>query len=164
MGRKKNKDRELYDHGFPTDSKEYRRMYYYCRSYNITFEEYCTKDKKSYEKPYKRWKHLEYKTNTPEYLKTVWLNKKYGISLTDFNNILKDQNFVCAICQQPEKAIDKKSKKVRDLAVDHCHITGKMRALLCTNCNMGLGAFKDNLELLQKAVNYISFHINLNNN
>jgi hypothetical protein len=64
----------------------------------------------------------------------------------------------CAICDQPEGAIDPHSKKPRKLAVDHNHVTGAVRALLCTNCNTGLGRFDDSRELLRRAIAYLEKH------
>jgi len=63
--------------------------------------------------------------------------------------MLKSQNGNCAIC-----GIDQPSNG-RRLAVDHDHETGKVRALLCGNCNTGMGSFMDNPKLLQKAINYL---------
>jgi hypothetical protein len=42
-----------------------------------------------------------------------------------------------------------------DLAVDHCHTTGKIRGLLCSKCNPALGAFNDNIEILNSAIKYL---------
>ena len=47
-------------------------------------------------------------------------------------------------------------KDRRNLCVDHCHTTGKVRGLLCDNCNVGLGRFKDNITLLEKAIKYLN--------
>ena len=73
--------------------------------------------------------------------------RKYGITLEKYEAMEKKQNGVCAICMEKEP-----NKK---LAVDHCHITGKVRGLLCSNCNNGLGKFKDSKTLLIKAINYL---------
>ena len=60
--------------------------------------------------------------------------------------MLVNQNNLCAICK---KEIGWES------AVDHCHVTKKIRGLLCRNCNLGLGAFKDNAETIRKAIEYV---------
>lgn len=59
---------------------------------------------------------------------------------------------VCKICGEPEKT--KKQGTLRRLSIDHDHRTGKVRGLLCYYCNLGLGKFKDNPELLMKAYLY----------
>jgi hypothetical protein len=60
---------------------------------------------------------------------------------------LAEQKNGCAICHGPASG--------KRLAADHCHVTGKTRGLLCQHCNMGLGHFKDNLDLLQSAIGYL---------
>jgi hypothetical protein len=77
------------------------------------------------------------------------LRKIYGISLEDYNNIHLHQLGRCRLCDNP-------CPSGKRLAVDHCHSTGKVRGLLCVNCNTALGSFKDNLELLKKAVKYLT--------
>lgn len=79
----------------------------------------------------------------------------YGITLDDYNKLLQKQHGVCAICHLPEVAIDNRTKEIRNLSVDHCHTTGKVRGLLCTNCNNMLGRSKDNLVILANAIEYL---------
>ena len=66
--------------------------------------------------------------------------------------MLKSQNNVCAICHQ--KFGGGRNSNSR-LGIDHCHTTGKVRGLLCSNCNRGLGMFKDSEERLKNALDYI---------
>lgn len=61
--------------------------------------------------------------------------------------MLTSQGGTCAICHG--------TATVGRLAVDHCHLTGKVRGLLCTNCNTALGKLKDSKELLLNAINYL---------
>jgi hypothetical protein len=73
--------------------------------------------------------------------------KKYGWTVERYNEVLEEQDYRCKICgKYPNKTA---------LAVDHCHETGKVRGLLCTKCNTGLGLFCDSPELLIKAFRYI---------
>ena len=65
----------------------------------------------------------------------------------DYNLLAEVQGNKCAICGTAPT-----NKK---LDLDHCHETKKIRGLLCNNCNRGLGHFKDNPELLRKAIDYI---------
>ena len=82
--------------------------------------------------------------------KSKQLKSSYGITLAYFNGMLELQNSVCAICNEPQKG--------KYLAVDHCHETGKVRGLLCENCNKALGQFHDNITLLKSAIAYLEKH------
>lgn len=92
----------------------------------------------------------------PEYHKSAYLKRRYGITLTQYRVMLENQAGVCAICKKPE------SNEIRgtllSLAVDHDHATGAVRALLCTACNTGLGNFSDSPERLQAALIYLERH------
>jgi len=79
-----------------------------------------------------------------------YLKRIYGISLEDYMLMFERQNGRCAICSH---VFDIKYKK--NIHVDHCHRTGKVRGLLCSLCNAGLGNFKDNQEFLRNAASYL---------
>jgi hypothetical protein len=83
------------------------------------------------------------------------LKSRFGITLEQYNEMFKKQNGVCAICKMPEKHIDKRFNRPRNLAVDHCHNSKKVRGLLCFDCNSGIGKLKDSYELIMIAANYI---------
>jgi len=82
------------------------------------------------------------------------LKKAYGISLDEYNELLSKQNGKCAICSVDNNG--KYRNKSRAFAVDHCHTTGKIRGLLCSDCNIGIGLLKDNTDLLQSAIKYLN--------
>ena len=86
------------------------------------------------------------------------LLRNFKLSLEQFNAMAISQNHLCAICKKPQCKFDKKSKKVRSLAVDHNHKTGKIRELLCTSCNTAIGLFEENSDLIQEAINYLRRH------
>lgn len=75
--------------------------------------------------------------------------RDYGLTKTGFHDLLVKQQGVCAICQNAE------SGRKQILSVDHDHTTGHVRGLLCHSCNVGLGHFKDDPELLARAVAYL---------
>lgn len=75
--------------------------------------------------------------------------KKFGITVEQYETLIKNQGDCCAICNTYS------SKFSRVLSIDHDHTTNKVRGLLCSNCNLGLGYFKDNPELLEKAIEYV---------
>ena len=101
----------------------------------------------------------QWRRNNPDKDKNNTLKKHYGITLDEYNEMARNQNNVCAICHNPEYSVDKDGGP-RMMAVDHCHTTTKVRALLCSSCNKALGGFKDDPELLRKAASYIeSFYV-----
>ena len=77
------------------------------------------------------------------------LKLNYGISLEEYHSILDLQNNVCAICGISQ---DSSSRKFH---VDHDHVTGSIRGILCHHCNTGLGAFRDRPESLLSAISYL---------
>jgi hypothetical protein len=81
--------------------------------------------------------------------------KSWGIDADRYQEMLKEQGGLCAICESPERERDKASGKIKDLAIDHCHATGEVRALLCSNCNRALGLFNDDPAMLAKARSYV---------
>jgi hypothetical protein len=82
--------------------------------------------------------------------------RKYGISIKWVQDQLDKQAWKCAICR--EFGFKMRGDHVSGLNVDHCHTTGKVRALLCHNCNRGLGLFQENTDYLLAAINYIKTH------
>lgn len=74
------------------------------------------------------------------------LRKKFGIGLRQYEAMLLEQNNRCYICEKEDW---------RNLAVDHDHLTGEVRGLLCSTCNTGLGQFRDSVDLLFKAIEYV---------
>ena len=82
------------------------------------------------------------------------LKRNYNLSLEQYNELLIKQNGVCAICFNPEVRM-LSSGKIPPLAIDHNHITGKVRGLVCTKCNKALGGFNDSLVLLESAKQYL---------
>ena len=83
--------------------------------------------------------------------------KNYGLSIEDWEVLFKNQNGLCAICEQPQAVC--LNGELKRLAVDHCHLTGKVRGLLCDNCNKGLGLFKDQPKLLNRASEYLGLFL-----
>ncbi len=76
------------------------------------------------------------------------LKRKYDLTVDEYTDMLRTQHGVCAICGDPPP-------ENRNLHVDHDHKTGKVRALLCTRCNAGLGMFRDEPMLLARAIAYL---------
>jgi hypothetical protein len=79
--------------------------------------------------------------------------RKFGITPERYSEIFKTQNGLCAICKHPETAT--RLGKVKSLSVDHCHTTGKIRGLLCSDCNTGIGKLKENKNIFLLAIQYL---------
>jgi hypothetical protein len=78
------------------------------------------------------------------------MRTRFGISIEEYEKMLSEQNGGCAICGS---FINNNLRK--NLAVDHCHNTGKVRGLLCHKCNSGIGFFDDDINLLENAISYL---------
>jgi recombination endonuclease VII len=74
------------------------------------------------------------------------LRSSYGLSIEGYNALLARQGGACAICRK---------QPTQRLCVDHCHVTRKVRRLLCRKCNLGIGYFDDDPRLLQAAAAYL---------
>ncbi len=90
------------------------------------------------------------------YSETRWkykLKMVYGITEKDYYELFKKQNGVCGICGL--KSTEVKAKTIdTKLCVDHCHLTGKIRGLLCRKCNLALQVVENTL-FVQKAISYL---------
>ncbi len=82
------------------------------------------------------------------------LLKDYNLPVEEYDRLLEAQGDKCAICEATETRT--RAGNTHLLSVDHCHETGKVRGLLCNNCNRALGLFNDNPEMLRRAVAYLS--------
>lgn len=81
------------------------------------------------------------------------LRSNFGLTLEQYDKMLKDQNGVCAVCKQPEQT--SRYGTLFKLSVDHSHETQKLRGLLCNTCNRFLGLAGDSIETLQAAILYL---------
>lgn len=102
-----------------------------------------------------KYRRDHYKANTALYKdRATKRNRlvKYGLTEEAFQALVQIQNGRCGICRLPpeEAGITKTT-----LHVDHDHATGRVRGLLCNNCNTGLGLFRDSIDRLQSACNYL---------
>lgn len=94
--------------------------------------------------------------NDPLWARRQNLRRDFGMTIQQYESMLKGQNQVCAICKKREAK--KFNSKLVNLAVDHCHKTSKIRGLLCHGCNTSLGHFGDSIELLEAAISYLKLH------
>ena len=102
------------------------------------------------------WKSKEGKQSQRIRSRKYELKRLYGITLEDYNLLLKNQNYGCAICDK------KVESKLKNLHIDHDHRTGKVRGLLCIQCNVTLGMLQDDPILVKKVLQYLEYNASKN--
>jgi hypothetical protein len=84
--------------------------------------------------------------------RTYRMLKTYGISVAEYDRRFDEQGGVCAIClRSPSET----NARWDCLSVDHCHLSGKVRGLLCAHCNQAIGMFRDSSDMLKRALRYL---------
>lgn len=91
-------------------------------------------------------------------IKIYRLRTRYNIDLQYYDKLFYDQKGVCAICKNTESKIRPKDGAPYDLSIDHCHITGNIRGLLCKKCNLMIGNAGDSAINLRNGANYLDNH------
>jgi hypothetical protein len=110
-------------------------------------ENHTYKNRKEYEQY-----HKNYRATHKDQQKNYDLKRKYGITLEIFNEMFFQQEGKCAICRRHSLEFKK------GLCVDHCHNTGKIRGLLCSNCNSAIGKLNEDPNLFAVALEYLGRH------
>ena len=128
----------------------------------IHHQEYIKKHPEINRKAAEKYHQTEkYKTNSRKYWQTPRfkdltkfssLKRKYGLSREAYQALLESQNGVCAICKE------KNGRGTEKLAVDHNHKTNKVRGLLCFKCNVSLGYLAEDVERMNKMIQYVQSH------
>lgn len=127
-----------------------KNCYLYDKSTSPHYKEY----KKNYDKEYRRKNKDKIKRTKRRYHSSDMgrynsflskLSNRFGIGETLYREIMDSQRGCCVICQC----------SLDEPCIDHNHKTGKVRGLLCSLCNSGLGYFKDNPSLLYYALEYL---------
>jgi len=144
------------------------------KSYDINREkriENATKWKQSNREHVNAWERADrakdpekYRKRERFYKKQNWRKlsvheslRKLGLTNAQFKEMNLAQNNKCAICHKEETRIGRGGEICR-LCIDHDHETGKIRALLCHDCNTGIGKFQDDIILMKKAITYLESH------
>lgn len=135
-GCKKELSKELFS------NSDWKLRYCYCK---LCRSKANFKSKIKNKNTYEQYKFKAAISSRKSYLKKAW-----GINLDEFNALVDKQNGLCGICQI----------KADIFHIDHNHQTGKIRSLLCSNCNRGIGYLKESPVILQSAINYINHHLN----
>jgi hypothetical protein len=98
----------------------------------------------------------QYREKNRKVLSDKQREKTFGITRHEYAEMFHSQNGVCAICSKPETAT--RNGKIKALAVDHDHQTGKVRGLLCSDCNTGIGKLKEDRSIFISAIRYLDKH------
>jgi hypothetical protein len=97
-----------------------------------------------------------YKSRDPERFRargrSYYLQTKYGIGAKEYDALYAAQNGCCAICRKHQSTLK------QPLHVDHCHVTEKVRGLLCKRCNLGIGMLEESADSLTNAIDYLEHH------
>jgi polyphosphate kinase 2 (PPK2 family) len=130
--------------------KAYRAAYYAAnkekeKADNATYRATNKEEIKAYKAAYRAANKEKLNAYTVAYGRL----RNTGVTQEQYDGAYLKQKGVCAICSGVEAS-------GKGLAADHCHTTGIFRGLLCGNCNRGLGTFKDNTDLLTKAIGYLN--------
>jgi hypothetical protein len=121
--------------------KEYLRKKRYRKLNKKRTQDYCD------------WYKRTHKSQLKEWRKFHRIEKKYGISKSEWNSLLIKQRNKCAICRA------KLPKDLGKLCTDHCHKSGKVRGIVHSECNLLIGFCKENKTTLQNAIKYIQKHL-----
>ena len=101
----------------------------------------------------KKYRETHKRNNNEKCRQTGWkynIKRKYGLTPEEYNLLMDVQNGRCAVCGNEQEC--------QRLAVDHNHITGKVRGLLCINCNRALGFLKEDTERMENLIAYVKKH------
>jgi len=116
----------------------------YCRACCTDKLNYWKQNNKSLTTEYKK----RYRDLNRKEIRDYGLRYRYGINSEQFDKIFESQGRLCAICGS-----DKSDS--RNFVVDHNHKTGNIRGILCSYCNRGLGIFKDDVDIMTRAILYL---------
>lgn len=116
--------------------------------------EWAKQDRKNNPEKYREWQRNSRikqgsKRITNEILRERTLSREV------YEEMLKHYDNKCAICRKEENRKSRTPGKICRLAIDHCHTTNDIRGLLCHACNTAIGKFKDSIELLESAIQYL---------
>jgi hypothetical protein len=128
-----------------------------CSSKLTGLSSYCIPCEKSYYNAYRK-KRRAAQTSEERYIdsRKSSLKTMHDLTVEQYDLMLSSQNEKCAICGSKDSG--RKGRTAFKMYVDHCHETGRIRGLLCSSCNLGLGKFKDDPDRLMVAAAYLLQH------
>lgn len=94
--------------------------------------------------------YQDHKKECKDRMRSRKLKHYYGLTIEEYQQKVQEQKGCCAICGGTSD---------KNLDVDHSHVTGAVRGLLCNNCNRGIGHLQDDPKIIQKAVAYLQYYL-----
>lgn len=94
-----------------------------------------------------------WRDRNPGYAREIAYRRKYGLTVAGYEALLEKQHGKCAICGKVPDVLAKHTQN--RLQIDHSHVTGAVRGLLCPDCNRGLGSFRDDRDAMSRAIAYL---------
>jgi len=113
---------------------------------------YCKDCANSKSRLYHRTKMLENDADYQRKKRSAYIKNKHGITVDEYESMVISQGGMCGICGCNIEVDTHKTH------LDHCHVTGNKRAMLCNNCNRGIGYLNDDVQILKSAVNYLEYY------
>lgn len=98
----------------------------------------------------------KYRTDCTPCRSTASAAARYGVSVDDVLALAEKQGHRCAVCGVHKDELDHASFKHNPLVIDHDHVTGRVRGLLCPHCNLVLGNARDRVDVLANAIAYLT--------
>lgn len=108
-----------------------------------------------YQAKQKEWRIANRRRLKGHHLRKYWPEATWEECLKRYDTLVVNSGNVCGICKLPETAIDWQTKNVKELAVDHCHLTGVVRGLLCQRHNHVLGLIGEDVAILASIIEYL---------
>ena len=123
-------------------------------------EEYYVRDKKTLRRHSECKECTKIRVNKRRYENPMgwrepWLRRTYNIGQADYDQMLVEQKYCCAICGTSDPKNGRSRSKAKYFDIDHDHKTGKVRGLLCKSCNTAIGQMQESPAILRKAIAYL---------
>jgi len=124
--------------------------------------QWAKQDRKENPEKYRRYEANYIAKHGIQKIRKMEVARIHGLTLAEYEAMFEKQNHLCLICNKEETRVGR-TGEIMPLCVDHCHTCEdkghyKIRGLLCHNCNKGLGDFLDDINLLEKAIQYLKEH------
>lgn len=142
-GRARKIARKLYREGLVTEESKANK--------------WAKQDRRDDPQKYKKYQENYVRKHGIKKVRRYEVLRIHGLSSDQHNKMIISQNNKCAICFKEETRLGR-SGDITPLCVDHCHKTQKIRGLLCHCCNTAIGKLKDNISLLESAIEYLKKH------